>query len=90
MARARELWESLKASFDGCTMAPDFDIGETCCNLHDYDYATHDVGRAEADADLRRCMQAAGHPVLAWVYWGAVRVGGWWFWNRGRGMRVAG
>ncbi|MBL0581686.1 hypothetical protein [Aeromonas caviae] len=53
-----------------------------CCQQHDHDYgAKGTVSRAEADRRLRLCMMAQGNPVLAWLFWAACRVGGWYFWK---------
>jgi hypothetical protein len=54
---------------------PDF---ESCCVTHDFAYwrgGTAD-DRAEADAKLLQCIDAAGYPLLAWVMWAGVRPGG--------------
>jgi hypothetical protein len=85
--RLSALYDRLRDRFDGCTAAPDFDFGETCCARHDFDYMTHVTSRAKADARLRKCITKTGRPVLAWVYWGAVRVAGRFFWRRHKGMR---
>jgi hypothetical protein len=74
---------------DGCTLAPDLNI-RRCCERHDY-YYRHSgkfrycsVTRREADRLLLDCMQAQDYRFLAWVYWAAVRLFGWWFWNANR------
>lgn len=61
---------------DGCSMAPDLVFFE-CCERHDVDYITN-VKRPEADKRLRECIKSTGHPILSWVYWAGVRLGGWW------------
>jgi len=76
---------------DGCSCFPNLDYGN-CCVEHDRVYwrgGRPDQRRA-ADAALRRCIAAKGRPVLSYVvYWG-VRIGGhgWlptpWRWGFGR------
>ncbi|MBW3809711.1 DUF1353 domain-containing protein [Aeromonas hydrophila] len=54
----------------------------SCCQQHDKDYgAKGRVSRAEADRRLRQCMIAQDKPVLAWLFWAACRLGGWYFWK---------
>lgn len=58
------------------------DKANTCCKQHDNDYGVRGaVSRAEADRRLRQCMIANGKSVLAWLFWAACRVGGWYFWK---------
>lgn len=78
--RKPKMSEKLKAvkqfTSDGCTMAPDL-VFKTCCEEHDMYYALGGVTRREADKRLRLCIKSKGYPVLAWVYWIAVRLFGW-------------
>jgi hypothetical protein len=62
---------------DGCTLAPDFDF-QVCCIEHDLHYAENHgrITRLEADNRLRECISDNGRPVIALVYWLAVRVFG--------------
>ena len=83
----RALYEKLKPTFDGCTNAPDFDFGETCCAEHDFHYCQHDIPRAQADRLLRECISEGGKPVIGVIYWLAVRTFGGFFWRRKRGLK---
>ena len=77
---------------DWCTGAPD-GWAAPCCRAHDHAYSTgtdmagRKVTRAQADADMRRCLQAIAkrRGLLArpvpWIYWTAVRLFGWAFWK---------
>lgn len=51
---------------------------EDCCVKHDIIYRTGGTSETRTDADrkLRRCVAKGGYPVLAWVMWIAVRIGG--------------
>ena len=62
---------------DGCSLAPDFDIGD-CCRAHDESYwqGGSCEQRRAADDVLRQCIVAKGHPALAHIYHRAVRIGG--------------
>ncbi len=76
----------LDLSNDGCSNAPDFNFKE-CCVEHDFYYRNDEgitgVSRSEADKRLRKCMQKKWKlPLMPWIYWGAVRVSGWWPWNK--------
>lgn len=68
---------------DGCTLAPDLWFRD-CCEAHDRAYWAGGTAedRKAADAELYRCLRARGAPILAWVYWGAVRLAGHRFWPR--------
>ncbi len=62
---------------DGCTLAPNFDFRH-CCTEHDRAYwrgGSREQRRA-ADRAFRECIEAAGHPMLAKVYYAAVRIAG--------------
>lgn len=85
--KVKEQYEKLKATFDGCSYSPDFNFGSTCCDAHDFYYATGRVSKWEADARLFRCIKKAGHPIVAGVYWLAVASVGWIPWIKAR--RVA-
>ena len=61
---------------NGCSQVPDFNFGEECCNVHDMDYYTKEVTRAEADKKLRECIRAKGYFLLPWIYWVGVRLFG--------------
>lgn len=65
---------------DGCTMAPDFNFVQ-CCVAHDYNYADQ-MDRKEADLRFLSCIISKGHPVLAYIYYFAVRLFGWYFYNK--------
>src|SRR5262245_33565018 len=62
---------------DGCSGAPDLNV-RACCETHDHTYwqggSCRD--RVEADRELRACIASKGHPVVARVYFMAVRIGG--------------
>lgn len=66
---------------DGCSFAPDFDFA-ACCDAHDEVYwrGGSCEQRLAADRALRACIAASGRPILAKVYYSAVRLGGapWW------------
>ncbi|MCC7348845.1 MAG: hypothetical protein IT538_15760 [Variibacter sp.] len=49
-----------------------------CCVDHDRLYWPGGTAaeRRSADAKLRACVAARGHPVWAWAMWAAVRLGG--------------
>lgn len=59
---------------DGCTLAPE--VGTPCCEMHDYlrRHRPDNINARDADRLFRECLQKKGHPVLAWVYWAAVRM----------------
>lgn len=61
------------AQSDGCTLAPE--LGTPCCEMHDYlrRYRPNNITPRVADKLFRQCLQKKGHPILAWVYWFAVR-----------------
>jgi hypothetical protein len=67
----------VRTKTDGCTFSPDFSFS-VCCIAHDINYSDHPAGisRAGADKELRRCIASTGHPLLAWLYWSAVRIFG--------------
>lgn len=77
--------EKIKAfsdfSSDGCTMSPDLTF-RSCCEEHDMSYQFKLVSRASADKTLRQCIAYKGHPYLAWVYWSAVRVFGFFYYKK--------
>lgn len=78
--RAFASW--VRGEGDDCSFAPDLEFGSTCCAAHDRHYELHDVSRSEADAELYYCIQAAGYPALAWVYWAGARLFGGFRWSR--------
>jgi hypothetical protein len=61
-------------------------VWEDVCHQHDCDYIHQRYGitRKGADRDLRLGVAASGHPIIAWVYWSACRLLGWWWWNKNR------
>ena len=61
---------------DGCSVAPDLDIG-ACCVAHDLCYLRAVDSRADCDEALCDCIEEAGRPVLARLYYAAVRAFGW-------------
>ncbi len=62
---------------DGCSLWPDGNY-YGCCVEHDRAY--HAGGtraqRLAADLELRRCVAARGHPILAKIMFRGVRLGG--------------
>lgn len=92
--QCRLVWEGIKKGYkyDGCTVVPDFNFGQDCCNAHDYHYIEQNITRAEADYKLRACILKKGmglkdngqdaYVALAYIYWVGVRVFGWFWWNR--------
>lgn len=76
----RQQMRAAGAQSDGCTLAPE--LGTPCCEMHDFlrrfkprNPETGDVvNAADADRLFRECLQNKGHPILAWVYWAAVRL----------------
>ena len=62
---------------DGCSLFPDGDWRD-CCVEHDRAYHKGGTGqeRLAADRALRRCVAARGHPVVAWIMYRGVRLGG--------------
>ena len=75
MSHYRHLRRKLRG--DGCNDAPDLNF-RLCCERHDRAYAVggRPSRRKHADAVLRYCISSHGHPILAWVYWIAVRLFG--------------
>jgi len=69
----KTLKEPNPATDGGCTFAPDINFKE-CCKRHDVlrNY-NQGVTNRQADRILRKCIKSKGHPLLAWVYWAAVR-----------------
>ena len=63
---------------DGCTFAPDLNF-KACCIEHDYLRRYKVLPKKEADAHLKNCIKESGHPVLAWVYYFFVRIGGFFY-----------
>lgn len=60
------------------------DIGcRYCCDEHDlaYDEGGSHKDRALADRRFRVCIKESGRPVRAWLFWAAVRLGGWMYWT---------
>ena len=62
---------------DGCTFAPSFGF-DHCCIEHDRAYWLGGTSEERKAADLafRDCIHSAGHPILAGIYYWAVRIGG--------------
>lgn len=59
------------------------DIGcRYCCDEHDlaYDEGGTAADRALADYRFWVCVRESGRAVRAWLFWLAVRVGGWHYW----------
>ena len=73
---------------DGCTMAPDIIFGvdlRVACRIHDYRYsqAENRGHRQKADREFYwNIIKAGGSHRLAFTYWVAVRMFGWYFYNR--------
>lgn len=65
-----------KYGSDGCSGAPELNV-TLCCERHDVEYRSGVVSRADADRELRRCMQRKGWLVLPWIWWSVVRLFGW-------------
>ena len=61
---------------EDCSLAPDITL--QCCIQHDqaYYYGGSRPDRHSADVAFRQCLQEEGWPVLSWVHYGAVRIGG--------------
>lgn len=60
------------------------DIGcRYCCDEHDlaYEEGGGRVDRALADRRFRQCIRESGRPVRAVLFWLAVRLFGWRYWN---------
>ena len=88
MNKDKEYWKkvahkAIDLESDGCTGVPDFYI--ECCYEHDIHYRTHktlegqDITRAEADKQLRECIQSKSklgifNP-MSWWRWLGVRLG---------------
>ena len=55
---------------------------EYCCDEHDlaYEEGGGVLDRRKADRRFRDCLLDSGRPVRAWLFWGAVRLCGWWPW----------
>ena len=49
-----------------------------CCLSHDKDYWYGGPKhlRTESDKRFRECVAAHGYPILAWIFWVAIRIGG--------------
>jgi hypothetical protein len=62
---------------DGCTNAPDFNFKD-CCDDHDHCYCTggNEAARKLCDQKLRDWIKMRGHPILARIYYWAVRAFG--------------
>jgi hypothetical protein len=56
---------------------------ESCCVEHDRAYWKGGPAwkRASADRKLRDCVSERGYPIVAWLMWAAVRIGGHPFWR---------
>ena len=77
---------------DGCSHV--VDIYKDCCLEHDVHYRTGKrlddvpITRAQADAQLRRCIQSRSifgkASPISWTRWLGVRLGGWWAWKKAR------
>jgi hypothetical protein len=64
---------------DGCSCVPDInDTVFACCDAHDEAYWRGGTKQQRKDADIafRQCVSAAGHSVVAGVYYYGVRMGG--------------
>ena len=62
---------------DGCTWVPNFNFRDVC-DQHDLDYAAGgtEEERRLADEALRQGIAQRGHPILAQLYYGGVRLMG--------------
>lgn len=62
---------------DGCSCFPDWDYSD-CCLAHDRDYWQGGTAkeRKASDRRLKACIRKKGHPFLAPVVYGGVRVFG--------------
>ena len=58
----------------------------SACRLHDIHYLQKKLTRSQADKVFLHNMLAMsnhiGHRTQAWIYYGAVRAGGWLSWRR--------
>lgn len=72
-------------------------VWEGCCDFHDKAYQNGGTftDKAWADAALRDCVAATGHPLEGWTMWAAVQIGGQpffptgWRWGFGRDYAVS-
>ena len=77
---------------DGCSVWPDGDWKD-CCIEHDKEYwlGGTRTERLKSDKQLKRCVAAKGHPIIARLMYAGVRFGGWpWFpvpWRWGFGYK---
>lgn len=74
-------WQS-----NGCTGVPNVNAAvKACCDAHDLCYCVGGTAadRLKCDQAFRDCIRAAGHPVIADVYYAGVRTFGWAFFNYG-------
>lgn len=73
---------------DGCSNSPDEILWADiypCCQHHDQHYRNpDDTTRAQADRELRQCMQEKGLVISPWIYWGFVRLFGGRAWRKHR------
>lgn len=87
MARDKHYWERVRFAAkqldsDGCTGVPDIYLD--CCYEHDVAYRTgtdvdgNQITRAEADEQLRRCIQEHSllgmFSPLSWLRWAGTRL----------------
>ena len=67
----------------GLSKIGDYDISG-CCLMHDEAYEDFDKPRAEADDELRVCVNTVSHTKIGNIMFLGVRVFGWifWYWYR--------
>lgn len=73
-------WKKKK---DCCTLWPD-GVWQDCCCQHDDDYKYGEIPKRQADKDLKECVIASGHPVVAEMMYEGVSVFGWLPWIKHR------
>jgi hypothetical protein len=75
--KARPFLAGAAWTANGCTAVPDFNF-KHCCDAHDACYCAggKEADRKICDQALRACIIAAGHPVLARIYYWGVRAFG--------------
>ena len=79
-------WKNSKR--DCCTFWPD-GVWQDCCCQHDDDYKYGEIPKRQADIDLRECVIASGHPIVAEAMYEGVSVGAWipWLNHRRRNLK---
>jgi len=66
-------WKRVK---DCCTLWFD-GVWQDCCCQHDDDYTYGEIPKYQSDKDLRDCVRASKHPIIANVMFIGVSIFGW-------------